>query len=327
MKYTIGLDLGGTKLNAALVNQKGKLIQQEKFLLHDDFYVKSPKKSIQNIVDRLVEASLEVKSGISKRDIIGVGLASAGPSDVRTGKLVRPANYPNWGIVPIRRLLENALKKARFAKPVSFQNDAMAAAIGEGWVGRAKGLQNYLVITVGTGIGTGLIYRGQPTQFQGAGGEWGHMVVALEHLRKSRGRQTFTPKSLYESTAEGIASGTGILRRARALGFQGETMQELVLAMNKGVVAKHKYEALFDEAATALASLCCNITLGLNVEKIFFSGGMMNVKRFFFTKMKKEYRAITRPMFLRVAPIQEAQLGNNAGVFGAARIPWLESSL
>lgn len=321
-QYTIGLDLGGTKLNAALVDHKGKIVQQQRYLLVNDYHARSPKQSIANIVDRLAEACVFVSKGYAKRQIVGVGLASAGPINAETGKLVHPANYPGWGIVSLKQKLETALKKRRFARSVAFQNDAMAAALGEGWSGRASGLQNYMMVTVGTGIGTGTIFHGKPTQFRGMGGEWGHQIVAIDRYRKGKGHNGF-----YPATLEGIASGTGIITRARKeLGFKGDSVQDLLLHMRALSERKRAgYLHLFDDGAVALAALCFNTTVGLNVERIFFTGGMMHVKRLFFAETKRVYRQMCLANKTKPVLLQESKLGNNAGVIGAARLVHLQS--
>lgn len=308
---TIGLDLGGTKLASALVDAKGKVLKYRREPARFDHSGGDAAKSIRAVISQLGE-TVEAHYIDAKGKVRGVGLASAGPLHVERGELINPTNFPGFGKVKIISLLEKELKKRKIRTKVYFQNDAMAAALGEGWVGGAKGLETYCVITVGTGIGSGLIYRGRPAQFAGMGGEWGLSIVQFNAA--AAGNPHF-------GTVEGFASGTGIKRRAREAGFPGTHMEELVAAIRSG---KEEYRVFFQDAALALASLCYNLSLGFHVEKILFSGGMIAIKDLFFNDVLKFYREFVsvRPGF--ATKLAVARLGDKAGVIGAARLPWLK---
>jgi glucokinase len=310
MKYSVGLDLGGTKLASALVDASGKVIS----------FRKESILSIKNDPGKIVDLMVQVVDDFRKKSpqafrkgaFQGVGLACAGPLNVETGSLVYPINFPGWKIVPIQKKLSSALKKRGLPAAVFFQNDAVAAALAEGWIGGAEGMKNYAVITVGTGIGTGVIFSGRPVQYKGMGSEFGHLIINAQNIHLS--------DDLHPNTVEGIASGTGMLRRAKQMGFTGATVEELVLELEKGNL---RWQKLFDDTADSLAALCYNLSIGFNLEKILFSGGLIKVRNLYFPRVKKRYEDFVNEMNpLFKCPLEVARCLNKAGVIGAAYLPF-----
>jgi len=223
---------------------------------------------------------------------------------VERGELVHPANYPGWKTVPIRRLVEEKIRSSGFKTRVRFQNDAIAAALAEAWVGGAKNMKSICVVTVGTGIGTGVLLNGRPCQSRGMGSEFGH---------------TYFDFGQGPSTVEKAASGTALIRRARDLGFKGESVEE-ILAQGDS-----KYDVLFEDMARALACLCYNLSIGFNLETIFFSGGLLKIKDKYFAATKKQYRQMIRgfnPAF--ECPLVIAKTKTQAGVIGAGALWFTE---
>ncbi len=319
-KFTVGLDLGGTKLAGALVNSNGQILSFHKAsILH--LKTGSPKIQQRQIVDLMASMIQNFKKELpdcfQARHFAGVGLASAGPMNVEKGCLLNPSNFPGWKTAPLQKDLTEALKKRRLNFSVGFQNDAIAAALAEGWIGGAKNLKSYAVVTIGTGIGSGVIFQGRPTQTNGMGSEFGHLIVQNNLIKSAA--------DLRANTVEGMASGTGILRRAKAMGFKGHSIEELVQAIEGG---QDNYKILFDDAADALAALCYNLSIGFNLEKILFSGGLIKVKSLYYDRMKKRYLGLVNELnpYFR-CPIQIAKGLNQAGVLGAAYLPYLKKPL
>lgn len=315
-RYTVGLDLGGTKLAAALVDQNGQILafQKESILELKNDPRQGPRKIVAVMGEMVCSFQSRFGDAFRRGRFAGVGLASAGPLNVDQGALIRPVNFPGWKTVPIRALLEKELARRKISGPVVFQNDAIAAARAEGWIGGARGLSSYAVVTIGTGIGSGVIFRGLPVQTHGMGSEFGHTIAENDRIRG--------PEDLKKFTVEGLASGTGILRRAREeMGFTGTTVEDLVLALESG---ETKYQALFDKAADTLAALCYDLSIGFHVEKILFSGGLIKVRSLYFTRLKSRYSMLMNafnPAFK--APLVVARALNQAGVIGAASLPYL----
>lgn len=326
-KYTVGIDLGGTKVLAALVDPHGNILKQSRrptvppWLAEQDpskgSHVLSAteiKKHIAYVIFAMADAAVEVMSDIKKDECVGIGLASAGPMNIEKGTLEYPSNFKGWKIVPIVELLEKELRVRGVRSAVHFQNDAIASALGEGWIGRARNCHTYAVVTVGTGIGSGVIFNGKPAQSGGMGSEWGHVLVNIPGIKED-------PDSFAERSVEGIASGTGLIRRARARGFKGNTTADLAEAARTG---NKVAQELFSDCSEALASLIYSLSLGFHPQKFVVSGGMLKIRELYLPRAITLYRELINrknPNFR--APVEIAQLGTEAGVIGAAYLPYL----
>ena len=173
-------------------------------------------------------------------------------------------------------------------------------------------MNSFAVVTVGTGIGSGVIFQGRPCQTKGAGSEFGHMLVDLTQLRDESDPQSF-------STVEGFASGTGLIRRAQKLGFTGQSVEELIALKGR------KFDFLFEDMAWALSVLCYNLSVGFNLDGIFLSGGLIKIQNYFFKSMTTHYQKLIRGFNQSFeCPIKIARARNQAGVLGAAYLPWNE---
>jgi len=331
--FSIGIDLGGTKVAAALVDAKGGIVSESvrptvpPYLHGQDprntktTSARDVREHIQYVIGSIADATIELFDSVPgsvAKNLAGIGLASAGPMNLGRGSLDYPSNFKGWKVVPLVELLSEALEqrglKLRKGHGIFFQNDAMAAALGEGWVGSAKGCKTFAVVTVGTGIGTGVIFNGQPAQSTGMGSEWGHMLVNCAGL-------TDDGEDLEFRTVEGHASGTWLIRRAQARGFRGANAADLAEAAKMGdKIAKEAFLG----ASEALAALLFSLSLGFHPEKFVVSGGMLAIKEMFLPQTIELYRKLIKqkgPQFL--APVQVAKLGIKSGVIGAARLPWL----
>ncbi|MEK6628460.1 MAG: ROK family protein [Bdellovibrionota bacterium] len=316
LKYSIGLDLGGTKLATALVDSRGNILEYNKFPLEIN-KTKSPQEAKKKVISFMQSACEDYKrrypTQTSAKNFMGIGLASAGPLNIKTGELIDPSNFKDWKRFKIVQELTSALKKINWQPKIYFQNDAIASAFAEKWIGAAKNCKSFVVVTVGTGIGTGVIFNGLPCQTEGMGSEWGHLLVDVKGMQQHKSMIT-------EHTVEGIASGTALLKRAKALGFKGSSVEELVVENEQTT----QYKILFDDMAWALAALCYSLSMGFHFDKILFSGGLIKIKHLYWEQTKKIYSDMIRqrnPAFL--APIAVAKAGNKAGVVGAASLPYL----
>ena len=274
--YTIGFDLGGTKLAAALLNNKGEMVDFIKVPV-DMKREGSAQKTQERVIGLMADIALDFKKRFPKETsgthFLGIGLASAGPLNAEDGVLMHPVNYPGWKIVPIRALVEKEVIRRGFKTKVYFQHDATAAALAEGWVGGAQAMDSFAVVSIGTGIGSGVIFNGFPAQSRGMGSELGHLIVDFKKLQEN-------PSLHHHCTVEGYASGTGLLRRAKELGFTGNSVEELIEAKDA------KYQPLFKDMAWALAVLCYDLSIGFNLEKIFLSGGLIKIKSLYMSDLK-----------------------------------------
>ncbi len=303
--WALGFDLGGTKLSWVGATTKGKVLhyQSVPLFLSQNHSPEKAKKTVLEVITKVIEESFD-------KDLIGVGIASSGPLNVDTGFLVEPSNFPRWGKFPFIKNLKENLKKKKIKLPLYFQNDAMAAALGEGWVGGAKGLQTYVVVTLGTGIGTGVVFNGEPAHSRGMGAEWGLQIVNQKDL-------AFIGDP-YDQTVEGIASGTAIVARAFRMGFSGSSVEDLIVEIVRG---KNLYRELFSDAAKALAVLCYNLSIGFHPQKILFSGGLVAAQEYYWSELNTRYKALMTPkQKVFQAPLAIAKLGVQSGAVGAARL-------
>ena len=309
LHYSIGLDLGGTKLSSALVDSQGTILHERK-----DPSLKT-KKGLISLLSSHVEYLKNKLPKERRKKIKGIGLASAGPLNVERKELVHATHFPKLKVFPIVAFLQNELKRKKIPFPIYFQNDAMAGALGEGWIGKAKTLKTYALITLGTGIGSGVIYKGEPLQYRGMGGEWGLGLIHYEKIKSS----TENP---YYASIEGLSSGNNISRQAKDLGFSNHSAKELVEEIKKGNM---EVKELFQNAALALAMLSHNLCLALHVEKIIFTGGLMEASSYFFPEIKKNYKVLMKGKKEFQCSLEKSQLKNKAGVLGAARLSFLEA--
>ena len=314
--FTIGLDLGGTKLAAALLDQHGQIIDFQKVpveLRRESSVAQTQRRIIGLMGDLTCDFKKRFPKEVSSKYFKGIGLASAGPLNVERGELIFPANFPGWKKVPLVSLLEDEIRKRGFSKRIHFQHDATAAALAEGWIGAAQKMNTFAVVTIGTGIGTGIVFNGLPAQSRGMGSEYGHTIVDFSQIQQS-------PKEIKYGTVEGIASGLSLLRRARQRGFHGVSVEELVADKNP------KYQSLYKDMALALGCLCHNLSIGYNLEKIFLSGGLIKIRNLYLDDLKAHYKDMirqTNPAF--ECKIEIAKTKNKAGVIGAGYLPYLYS--
>lgn len=306
-QFAIGIDLGATKVSLGLVDHRGEIIFKIKKEILAIKKIKPALKAQNQLVNLMVDLICQINyifpDCFKKSKFRGVGLASAGPLNVSEGCLINPANFAGWKKVPLVKMLKKKLSERGFRCPVAFQNDAMAAAFAEGWLGGAQGCESYAVVTVGTGIGAGVVFKGQALQSAGMGSEFGHLLVAVPHIHSKKDVRKFS--------VEGLASGTGLLRQARERGSKADRLENL----------EKKYFPLYKEMSANLAALCFNLSVGLNVDKILFSGGLMAKQNYFFKKTKSLYSSWIKewnPSF--AASIAVASAGQDAGLLGAASL-------
>ena len=221
----IGVDLGGTQVRAALV-QDGKLLSRIGYLTQDE-------DGIEAVMRRIKDAILEAaqQGGVLLEKVIGIGIGAPGPLDSRTGILFAPPNLHGWHNVPLRQILYD-----EFHLPVYLGNDANLAGLGEHMYGAGRGVKDMIYVTVSTGIGGGVIIGGQVLEgVSGTAGEIGHMTIDIHGPRCNCGNT---------GCLEVLASGTAIARRAAEAIEEG--LGEGMLAVVRELAAKKS--PLVDEA-------------------------------------------------------------------------------
>ncbi len=313
----IGIDLGGTNLRTAIVDLDGLIVtRSDQPTLAD----RGPGAVIADIV-----ASVDALIGgasVDRGSIAGVGLCTPGPLDLREGRIIHAANLPGWTNVPIR----NALKE-RLHLPVALENDGNAAALGEYRAGAGCGNDPLVMLTLGTGVGAGVILNGRILHghFDNAA-ELGHMIVVVDGLPCPCGQR---------GCLERYASADAVVRRVLDAD-QNRNREGAVLPSRERERAEVPARAedvaqaatagdplcrrVWDEACLYLAVACVNIQHAFNPQRIILGGGLANAGDFLLDAVRARFRERTWTLHDDAPEIVLAQLGPDAGVIGAAAL-------
>ena len=314
-----GVDVGGTNIKIGLVDDDGQIVASTKFPTEQEL---GPQRAVEQA--RVVLNQLVDDLPFSWSDIEAAGLGTPGPMDIPNGMILTPTNLPAWHHFPVQERLSQALDM-----PVAYANDAAAAAYGEYWVGAGKDYGSIVLLTLGTGVGGGIIV--DDFSIDGAnshGAEVGHMVIdtSEDALICSCGQR---------GHLEAYASATGIVARTK-----------LALANNRNsILHKKSGEAsplsalMVSEAAAAGDELACQIVeetaiyLARGITMLahiidpaaFFLGGAVNfggsetpLGRRFLNKVIDEVKQHSFPVLGENLVVQFARLGSEAGFVGAA---------
>lgn len=310
----VGIDLGGTKILAAVIDDQGRILGQAKRKTKAE-------AGVEGVVARIVETVDEAVANakLTRKDVRAIGIGAPGPVNTETGTVATAPNLPGWSNVPLGELIQ-----AQTGMPTAIGNDVNVAALGEFTYGAGRGTSDMISLFVGTGIGGGIILNGQlRVGARGAAGEVGHMVVLADGPYCGCGNR---------GCIEALASRTAIvesLQRAVAAGRQS-SLAELLnqggsrLSSNALAEAWRAGDALTVEvlgrAQYYLGLHIANIVNLLDPEAIVLGGGVIEALGEAFVA---PIRPIAYQHFLqrydadRVAIIV-SQLGDNAGILGAA---------
>jgi glucokinase len=303
--YSIGVDLGGTNLRVAAINAQGQVINRISLPAN---YEAGP----EHVVSDIVSAVDQIRGHCGPEALCGVGIGVPGFIDMRHGVVVGAANLPGFEGFPIRDEIQSRLSTSIF-----LENDANAAALGEMWMGAGQNFKDLILLTLGTGIGGGIIIDGKVLHgTQGMAGEFGHMTVFPEGNPCGCGNYGCLEK---HASASAIAA----MGRMMHFGHDVNTAEEVFhLAAAGNPRAKMVFEAMGRALGIALASLM-NV---FNFPLYLLSGGPLPAWDYFAPSMFKE---IKRRSFTyeRTNPrVEKALLGGDAGLFGAAYLPFQPQS-
>ncbi len=299
IQYAIGVDLGGTNLRAAAVSDSGEILDKVAALT-------DPSEGAARVVGDIVKSIEELRKKHSRFRLAGVGIGVPGFIRMAEGFIVGSHNLPCLNNYPIRDEIERLL-----GTPVLLENDANAAALGEKWIGAGRDVDDLVLLTLGTGIGGGIVCNGRVLHgFVGMAGELGHLTVAPNGNPCGCGNRGCVEKH---------ASATAI-----------ESMANL-LALGDHLTAKDVYElaAKGDERArTIFASMGQSLGVALamlinifNFPLYLMSGGVLAAWDFFYPALIEEVRWRSFTYRNTETRIDKAALGNEAGLYGAAYLP------
>ncbi len=309
-KRVIGIDVGGTNLRGALVSTDGKIINRMKIASDAD-------KGIDAVIDNLVRLIKGIGGG---EEASAVGFGIPGIIDFKAGIITQAPNICNVNNYPIR---ENLRARLGDAIPVIIENDANCAAVGEWWMGAGKDVGSLVMITLGTGVGGGIMLDGKLWRgADGMGGEVGHMTIYPGGPKCNCGN--FGCLEVY-------SSATGIRRMVRetlADTSSKTVLRELVLDENPGrmpeAVMKAALEGdraalgIWEQFGTALGIGMASLVNILNVEMIVIGGGVSQAWGMFIDKALSELkrRALRAPA--ERVRVMKSVLGDDEGILGAS---------
>ena len=299
-------DVGGTNLRAALVDSAGRI----------DARVKQPTvQSRKGFIEQLAFTIRELKS--TGKRVIAASIGFPGPLRIKEGIVLTPPNLVDCDNLPVKRMLER-----RGGLPVFMENDANAAALGEWWLGAAKGANSAICLTLGTGIGGGIVLDGKV--WHGAGdvaAEFGHITVRPNGRRCACGRR---------GCLEAYASATGVVRTARAKVRRDRNSLILRLAGGRpsAITSAIVYRAAKRGDATArnvltqtgrMLGMAIGNLLGIfNPQMVVIGGGLARAGRMLLDPIRAEAARNCFAAAFNSARIVKGKLGDDAGMLGAA---------
>ena len=300
-KVCFGVDVGGTTVKLGLVSQEGELLDKREFPTF---------REVGATFDDIAGHMRQVMESFPDCQCVGAGVGVPGPV-INQSQVVHFANL-DWENVDVAQELGS-----RANVPVRVGNDANLAALGEQWQGAAKGCRNVLMLTVGTGIGGGIVCDGRIIAgATGAGGEVGHMTVPFHpDWQCGCGR-----KGCLEATA----SASGIIRAARAFSPFKEMEKVTAKDVYDAAAAGDKNAlAVVNEAADALGYAAALVACVVNPEMIILGGGVSAAGRALLDPVEASFKANALDACAG-ARFAQAQLGNNAGIYGGAALFFTE---
>lgn len=305
----IGVDLGGTNIRVAAVSPSGAILRVERLKT-------GASEGYEAVIKRIVSAVIPVSEQMGSKPS-AVGLAVPGAIDFAKGVVTWSPNFPGWSNVPAARDVS-----ALLGLPVVIENDGNAAAVGEGWIGSARGVGNFVMMTLGTGVGGGVVLDGRVWRGStGMAGEIGHIPV------REGGRMCGCGK---HGCLETYASANGVARTARER--IGEEKARMLLEMVSGVPEKIDSGIMaqcagkgdpfcleiFEEAGRDLGKAMAVIALTLDVSHFVIGGGMAEALPYLLASMRKAALDHAYTLNEDKLVIVKAALGDDAGIIGSA---------
>lgn len=306
MKSVIGVDLGGTKIAAAVVSARGSLLST---VHRCNTPAKAGRAAMLDAVAELVHRTAAEKP--ADTDIVGVGIGSAGIIDSTLGTVVSSTDaIVGWAGTDIVSGLRERLLAAGWPPiEITVENDVDAYALGEAWKGAGKRYSTLLTVAVGTGVGGAVFLCGSPLRGRHhVVGEIGHMPVpGAENERCTCGRY---------GHLEGIAAGPQIHRRYLEQGGDPQVPDTRALAV-RAAAGDELAQRMFTESAQALGKALAGVATVIDPDAIIISGGLAQVGQMWWQPLRESFAndAIDP---LRDVPIVAAQLGEKAPILGAA---------
>ena len=310
----LGIDLGGTTTKFAIMKPQGEI--QQRWSIQTDV-LNDGNNIIPNIIDS-INHHLQLYQ-MSAKQFQGIGIGTPGSVDYQTG-MVDSAFNLNWD----RPMALKEQIELHTNIPVQVENDANVAALGERWLGAGNNADNVAFVTLGTGVGGGIIINGQIVHGQGgSAGEIGHMTINPQGYRCTCGKR---------GCLETVASATGIVHVARDYAQEYAGDSELKASLDNGddLTAKDVFDLAKrnDPLALKVTSAVCDqlglalsiVAVTINPQYIIIGGGVSNAGDFLLQRVQESYNRYVFSSVKKTTTLTLATLGNEAGVIGAASL-------
>ncbi|MDC3413394.1 ROK family glucokinase [Aquibacillus sp. 3ASR75-11] len=310
--YYIGIDIGGTSVKMAFVDNNGSMM--DKWEIPTNKMEKGahvPLEIWASIVENMDQ------NNISKQDVAGIGVGAPGFVHPITGIISEAVNI-GWKNFDLRNEMETIS-----GLPTYVDNDANIAALGENWKGAGRKSDYLIAVTLGTGVGGGIIANGKILKgVNGTAGEIGHMTVDPSGIRCNCGRK---------GCLETIASATGIVRKAKEGMKQNKHSMLTVHDRKEGDISAKDVFAMaekgdqlanqiVEDITNTLGLAISNLAIAINPSKIVIGGGVSKAGESLLKPLRKAFDKHALPRISKECEFVIAQLGNDAGVFGGAYI-------
>lgn len=315
MAKRIGIDVGGTNIKIALVDDNGKIIYSNSVPTYAKMGYEYTVNNIKQAIKDLMK-----ETNTTPSDIEGIGFDFPGQVDCKTGVVKLAPNIPGWVNVPIAQMIED-----EFHIPTKIDNDVRCAALGELKFGAGRGCENFICITVGTGIGSGIVINGKVVRgATNAAGELGHIKLQMNGGPICGCGDTGCLEAFASGPAivamaqEYIKGGKSTKFREMAAVEGGEITPYMVAkAAEEGdPVAKRIFEIVGEYIGIGLTSV---INL-LNPERVIIGGGVAESGELLLGPIRKTIKERAMVVAGNAVEIVPAQLGNSAGVIGASML-------
>lgn len=297
MKF-LSIDIGGTSAKTGILNEKGEILKKTSYSVCFDHYQTPILKTVLKETDHFLSRHSLIPSMLS-----GIGISATGQIDTHTGTVIGSAGHiDNWVGSPLKKAFHE-----KYRLPVSVINDANSAAIAEQWVGAAKGCKNAIIITIGTGIGGGIIVNSSILEGRlGIAGELGHFSIDKNGIPCSCGN-----RGCYERYASTTALSQMVKDRYGCLNGQ-----EIFQKLREGDPVMEK---IVDSWISGITDGLVSLTHIFNPEIILLGGGVSAQKELFIDKVREQVLRRVMPRFADGLIIDAAALSNDAGMIGAIK--------
>lgn len=312
LKIVVGVDIGGTNTVFGFIDEDGNN------LAHSSI----PTKRYSIVSDYINELAKQIRAlkNVLTEDIEIIGIGIGAPNaNYYTGEIMYAANLPWKTVIPLAKMM-----KSHFNVPIVVTNDANAAAVGEMVFGGAKGMKDFIVITLGTGLGSGIISNGELVYgHNGFAGEVGHIEVAVGGRECGCGGkgclETYVSASgvkrtVYKFLAEDMSDS-----ELRIIPFHGLSAKMVSEAAQKGDVIAQK---TFEHTGKMLGKALANVVAVTGPEAIFLFGGLAKAGDLLFEPVKRHFEENVLKYFKGMVKILPSALSSNAAILGASALIW-----